>query len=125
MERLLLVELVAVGGAHDVRVHVLLCDEEAAVADHRVLEESGTVVESVLCLRDVAVVVQLDARVASAPVNLVLGLRALDGRAEVGGPVVGLEVRCRVKHCLFAIPAADGVQRVVLSRDLNRVEPSQ
>ena len=123
MERLLLVELVAVGGAHDVRVHVLLCDEEAAVADHGILEESGTVVESVLCFCHVAVMVQLDARITSAPVNLVLGLRALDGRAEVSSPVVRLEVRCRVKHRLLAVPAADGVQRVVLSRDLHRVEP--
>jgi len=123
VERLLLVKLVAVGRAHDVRVHVLLCDEEAAVANHGILEESGTVVESILCLRHVALVVQLDARLASAPVNLVLGLRALDGRTEVGGPVVGLEVGCRVKHRLLAVPAADGVQTVVLPRDLNRVEP--
>jgi hypothetical protein len=77
-------------------VHVLLCDEETAVTNHRILEESGTVVESVLCLSHVAVMVKLDARLACAPVNLVLGLRALDGRAEVSGPVVGLEVGCRV-----------------------------
>ena len=37
VEGLILVELVAVGCPHDVGVQVLLCDEELAVTDHRVL----------------------------------------------------------------------------------------
>ena len=98
VERLVLVELVAVGSPHDVRVQVLLRHEELRVADHRVLEEARAIVETVLLVSGQRVLVKADAAVggAVAPVALVLALGALDRGAEICGPLWLFIVGCSV-----------------------------
>jgi hypothetical protein len=95
MEWLLCVELVAVGCAHDVGVHVLLSHKELSIADHRVLREARAIVEAVLGASEgvASVVKAAMVGVACAPVAFVLCGGAVEGRAEVCGPAVGLEVR--------------------------------
>ena len=98
VEGFLLVELVAVGRSHDVRVQVLLSHEEFAVADHRVLEESGAIVETVLLVSRQRIMVELDTAVRGtiAPVALVLSLGALNRGAEISCPFGLFIVGCSV-----------------------------
>ena len=98
MEGFLLVELVAVSRPHDVRVHVLLSHEEFAVADHRVLEEPGAIVETVLLISRQRIMVKLDTtmRRTIAPVTLVLSLGALNRGAEISCPFGLFIVGCSV-----------------------------
>ena len=123
MEGLFGVELVSVGSSHDVGVHVLLGHEQLTIADHRVLRETRTVVKPILLISGLAILVKGDVSLPSAPPDLRQGLGAVEGRAEVGSPAVGLVVRGGVHHGLLAVAATEGMKVLILSWDLHRVEP--
>ena len=49
----------------------------------------------------------------------------MEGRAEVGGPAIGLVVRGGIHLCLLAIATADSMQGRILYGNLDGVEASR
>ena len=122
MEGLIFVELVTVGCAHDVGVHVLLGHEKSAVRDHGVFEEAGTVVESVLVVGHLTFMIKTHSCLSRPPVNFILRLRALNGGSEVSGPRLLLIVRCCVHLGLFTVSSAYCMESAILNWNLNCIE---
>ena len=124
VERLILVELVAIGCSHDVCVQVLLCHEKFSITNHVILRETGAIVEAILLVGSQTFLIKANTatRRAIAPVTFVLCLWALNGSAEVCGQISMLVIRCSVHQCLLAVSSAEGVQMLIILRNSLSVE---